>query len=151
MTQLELDAEIMKFTPSRIPQTVDQTERRLRSLVEKEASLAPLGVWAAELNGNAEFFGWFMLMKSEFEFPELGFMIVRKHWGKGLATEVARALIDFGMNGLNLNGLTAATDLDNPASIRVLEKLGFRFLKNTSKHDKIRNQDIELAVYELRK
>ena len=56
---------------------------------------------------------------------ELGYWIARPHWGKGFATEAGRALIDIART-LKLPRLEASHFLDNPASGRVLEKLGFR-------------------------
>ncbi|MFL6750459.1 MAG: GNAT family N-acetyltransferase [Sphingomicrobium sp.] len=55
---------------------------------------------------------------------ELGYWIGRAHWGKGFATEAGRALIDIART-LKLPRLEASHFLDNPASGRVLEKLGF--------------------------
>jgi RimJ/RimL family protein N-acetyltransferase len=55
---------------------------------------------------------------------ELGYWIARQHWGKGFATEAGRALIDIA-RALKLPRLEASHFLDNPASGRVLEKLGF--------------------------
>ncbi len=57
---------------------------------------------------------------------ELGYWIVRRHWNKGYATEAGAALIAAARDGLRLNRLRAGHFLDNPASGRVLEKLGFR-------------------------
>jgi RimJ/RimL family protein N-acetyltransferase len=56
---------------------------------------------------------------------ELGYWISRPHWGRGFATEAGRALIDIART-LRLPQLEAAHFADNPASARVLEKLGFR-------------------------
>ncbi len=47
-------------------------------------------------------------------------------WGRGYATEAARALVDFGFRELGLHRIWADTDPENVASIRVLEKLGMR-------------------------
>ena len=55
---------------------------------------------------------------------ELGYWIGRQHWGKGFATEAGRALIEIA-KALKLPRLEASHFLDNPASGRVLEKLGF--------------------------
>ena len=55
---------------------------------------------------------------------ELGYWIARAHWGKGFATEAGRALIDIA-RALKLPRLEASHFIDNPASARVLEKLGF--------------------------
>ncbi|HXG80188.1 MAG TPA: GNAT family N-acetyltransferase [Sphingomicrobium sp.] len=55
---------------------------------------------------------------------ELGYWIARPFWNKGFATEAGRALIDIA-RALKLPRLEASHFLDNPASGRVLEKLGF--------------------------
>ena len=56
---------------------------------------------------------------------ELGYWIARAHWGRGFATEAGAALIDIA-RALDLRSLEAGHFIDNPASGRVLEKLGFR-------------------------
>jgi len=55
---------------------------------------------------------------------EMGYWIGRAYWGRGIATEASRALIEIA-RGLGLTQLQASHFLDNPASSRVLEKLGF--------------------------
>jgi len=55
---------------------------------------------------------------------EMGYWIGRPYWGRGFATEASLALIDIA-RGLGLPRLEASHFLDNPASARVLEKLGF--------------------------
>lgn len=57
---------------------------------------------------------------------ELGYWIARPYWGLGYATEGAQAVIDLTRDSLRLNRLVASHFLDNPASARVLAKLGFR-------------------------
>jgi RimJ/RimL family protein N-acetyltransferase len=57
---------------------------------------------------------------------ELGYWIARPFWGLGYATEAGAALIAIARDGLRLKRLQAGHFLDNPASGRVLEKLGFR-------------------------
>lgn len=57
---------------------------------------------------------------------ELGYWIARPHWGLGYATEAGRAVLAIARHGLRLKRLSAGHFLDNPASGRVLEKLGFR-------------------------
>jgi ribosomal-protein-alanine N-acetyltransferase len=50
-------------------------------------------------------------------------------WGRGYATESARAVLDFGFRSLGLRKITASTDVPNVASVRVIERLGMRFLR----------------------
>lgn len=55
----------------------------------------------------------------------LGYWIVPSSWGKGFATEAGRAVIDLARETLRIGQLTAQHLVDNPASARVLRKLGF--------------------------
>jgi RimJ/RimL family protein N-acetyltransferase len=58
---------------------------------------------------------------------ELGYWLGEPYWGRGFATEAGRAVTGFGFGTLGLNHLVAGHFADNPASGRVLEKLGFRY------------------------
>jgi len=62
---------------------------------------------------------------------ELGYWIARSYWGRGYATEAATALVDIA-TALGLTQLEGSHFLDNPASARVLEKLGFEPLGITT-------------------
>jgi len=55
---------------------------------------------------------------------ELGYWIAREHWNRGFATEAGLALLAIA-EALGLSRLEASYFIDNPASGRVLEKLGF--------------------------
>jgi RimJ/RimL family protein N-acetyltransferase len=57
---------------------------------------------------------------------EFGYWIARPYWGRGIATEAGRALIANARDTLRLPRLAAGHFADNPASGRVLRKLGFR-------------------------
>lgn len=57
---------------------------------------------------------------------ELGYWIARPYWGLGYGTEAARAVIAIARHGLRLRTLSAGHFIDNPASGRILEKIGFR-------------------------
>jgi RimJ/RimL family protein N-acetyltransferase len=59
--------------------------------------------------------------------PELGYWIGVQHWGRGYATEAARALIDHAFEELGCARLASGARVSNPASRRVLEKCGFQW------------------------
>ncbi len=61
--------------------------------------------------------------KSDFE---LGYWIARDHWGHGYAPEAAMAVMEEGQRHFGVNRYIAGVFADNPASIRVLIKLGFK-------------------------
>jgi RimJ/RimL family protein N-acetyltransferase len=57
---------------------------------------------------------------------DIGFELAPQHWGRGYATEAARAMIGFGFTELGLHRIWSWCIADNVASARVLEKLGMR-------------------------
>ncbi len=59
--------------------------------------------------------------------PEIGYAIGVDHWGRGYATEAARALIDHVFGDLGFEELRGGARVSNPASRRVLEKCGFQW------------------------
>ena len=57
---------------------------------------------------------------------ELGYWVRESHWGRGYATEAGREILDFGFASLKLHRIHARHLVRNPASGRVLQKLGMR-------------------------
>ena len=57
---------------------------------------------------------------------ELGFAVARTHWGQGIASEATEAIVRFAFEEMGLHRLEADVDPRNDASIRCLERLGFR-------------------------
>ena len=56
---------------------------------------------------------------------ELGYLLARKFWRMGLGTEATASCLKYGFENLNFREIIAMTDLENVASQKVLEKIGF--------------------------
>jgi RimJ/RimL family protein N-acetyltransferase len=81
---------------------------------------------------------------------EFGYWIGRYHWGRGYATEAGRAVLEAARHSLRLKRLEAGHFLDNPASGRVLEKLGFRPTgKIVPRHSAGRGEAAPCRLFEL--
>jgi ribosomal-protein-alanine N-acetyltransferase len=61
---------------------------------------------------------------------EIGYALLPEYWGKGLATEIVKKLVDIGLRRLQLRSIVGIIEPDNQASQRVLEKNGFVFEKH---------------------
>lgn len=61
---------------------------------------------------------------------ELGYRLCLKFWGKGFASEAAAAMLGHGFGDLKLARIMAFVLPQNTASVRILEKLGFRYLRD---------------------
>lgn len=55
---------------------------------------------------------------------EMGYQLVRNHWGKGLATKVSRLLLRYGFECLNAHKITADCYASNKGSEKVMQKIG---------------------------
>jgi RimJ/RimL family protein N-acetyltransferase len=73
---------------------------------------APIGVCSIDLREDG---------------PELGYWLGVPYWGRGFATEAARALIDHAFGDLDHDTLISGARVNSPASRRVLEKCGFQW------------------------
>lgn len=90
------------------------------------------GFWAAIEHGSGRFLGWFHLRPQASDppdEPELGYRLRRDAWGRGLATEGSRALIDKAFGELGAMRVYATTMAVNTGSRRVMEKAGMRFIR----------------------
>lgn len=89
----------------------------------------PLGRWGIELKSNGKFIGTIDLHKidSVLKKAAIGYIINKKYWNQGLATEANRAVIELAFEKIGMNKLTALHDKNNPASGKVMEKSGMYF------------------------
>ncbi|GAA2659151.1 MULTISPECIES: GNAT family N-acetyltransferase [Actinosynnema] len=130
---LDSDPDVMRFINGGLPTSPDVVrERVLPRLLHVHPCLGTRGYWAAEVLGSGEFLGWFEFRPLVEDSPavvELGYRLRRSAWGRGYATEGARALIDKGFAELGVERVTANTMAVNSGSRRVMEKSGLVFLR----------------------
>jgi ribosomal-protein-alanine N-acetyltransferase len=82
---------------------------------------------------------------------ELGYWIGKRWWGQGFATEAARAVVDHCFASAGFERVTCGHFIDNPASGRVIAKLGFRFVGADRLWCEARQAEVETLRYELRR
>lgn len=81
---------------------------------------------------------------------EIGYWIAEKYWGQGYATEAARAVVDLARLSLRMKALRSAYFEDNPASGRVLTKLGFKPTgKVVNRQSRGRGEAVRCVLMEL--
>ncbi|MES2684775.1 MAG: GNAT family N-acetyltransferase [Pseudomonadota bacterium] len=84
-----------------------------------------LGIWITSERGTGQRIGFHLLNNIQGEeIIQVGYCLLPAYWGKGYATEMCRALLDYGFETLKLPKLHAITDLGNTASQQVLLKSG---------------------------
>jgi RimJ/RimL family protein N-acetyltransferase len=97
--------------------------------IEQEFESRGFGLWAVEVPGVAPFIGFVGLHAATFEAPftpavEVGWRLARPHWGKGFATEAARAAVAFGFARGGLDEIVSFTSVGNVRSQRVMQRIG---------------------------
>lgn len=83
----------------------------------------------------------------EHETAELGYLLGRRWWGQGLATEAARAVVDWGFHRFRLHKVYARAHVDNTRSWRVMERLGMTREGVLRGHWKMRDEHVDLVYY----
>ncbi len=132
LVELDSDPEVMRYLTGK-PTPRDEIERDLLPwwLAYYERG-DRYGFWAAIEKQAGDFIGWFHFRPgpdAPNDAPELGYRLRRQAWGKGYATEGARALVRKGFTDSDIRRVTASTFQDNRGSRRVLEKSGLRFVR----------------------
>jgi RimJ/RimL family protein N-acetyltransferase len=107
----------------RVPHPYTQADFRffIERVVPSEPTWAIVGRRSAELVGVIG-----LVPHGESRSAELGYYVGRPHWGQGLATEAAQAIVRMALEVYGYAKLTSGYYADNPASGRVLAKLGFK-------------------------
>jgi ribosomal-protein-alanine N-acetyltransferase len=80
---------------------------------------------------------------------ELGYWIGKPYWNQGYCTEAASAAVEYGFNALDLNRIGAIHFMRNPASGRVMQKIGMRFEGERRQAMKRWGEYVDIACYGL--
>jgi RimJ/RimL family protein N-acetyltransferase len=130
LVALDSDPEVMRYITYGVPTPRSVYEETIlpRWFAIYE-STPDLGYWAAEDRATGEFLGWFHLRPDRIDAgeQELGYRLARTAWGKGLATEGARAVLEHGFTRVVADKVSARTLSRNVASQRVMQKCGLGF------------------------
>lgn len=94
------------------------------------------GLFALERRDTHEFIGYTGLAVPDFlpeilPAVEIGWRLARNAWGRGYATEAARASLDFGLRVLRLDRIVSIHEIGNDASGRIMQKIGMTFERET--------------------
>ena len=121
----------------RAPQIVHPRAELERSFRETWLVSKPMALLATVFKPDGNYIGRCGLYPFRDEHDEvvpnqasLAFYIARPYWGRGIATEAGRAFVDYGFNTLGLECIHAGANANNKASNRVIEKLGFQWVRS---------------------
>jgi RimJ/RimL family protein N-acetyltransferase len=130
---MQADPEVRRYVGGK-PRTRTAAEEKFRTVYLPAVSDRK-GMWATVFKPEGCYIGYCgVYPRSGPAGPTpdegvLAFYLARGFWGRGLATEAGRAFIDFGFAVLNLSRIMASVEVGNEASVRVLNKLGFAWVR----------------------
>jgi RimJ/RimL family protein N-acetyltransferase len=125
------DPEMRRYFPDGTL-TLEETREELEWFLNGHPRRPELGLWATVDKASGRFLGRCGLLMWQIdgrEEVEVAYLIDKRYWGQGLATEAAAAIRDHAFETLGLSRLVCLIDQDNAASIRVAEKIGMAFEK----------------------
>jgi len=132
--------------------SIDVTKKILKAFIEEKEVLAivhkdnnkvigSLGLHTSWANDDKEYMN--------LRLKEVGYVLSKDYWGKGLMPEAVKAVIDYCFNVVDLEALTCGHFIENYQSRRVIEKCGFSFVKEAEYYSKQLDKQIKSMKYML--
>lgn len=126
---MNADPLVMEHFPARMTRAESDA---LVAHIEGRFEQDGFGLWALELPGEAPFIGFTGIITVRGDRPfapavEVGWRLAAPYWGRGLATEAARAAVQDGFAAHQLREIVAYTYTGNTRSRAVMERLGMRY------------------------
>lgn len=121
------DYEVVKHNTGKAYISIDQAKALIEIIAEKYEEQKEIR-WGITLKPDQTVIGmcgYNYWHREDFR-ASVGYDLARAHWGKGIMSEALGAVVRFGFEHMNLNRVEADVSAENPASVRVLEKMGFQ-------------------------
>ncbi len=147
---LYCNPDITKYIPD-APRSREEAREELEWHMNGHPRFPELGLWATIHKETGKFIGrcgllpWTIDGQQE---VEVAYTIAQEFWGQGLATEAARAILQYGFEKLNITRLICLIDPENIASQRVAERTGMTLER---KVDGIAGDNFPTLIYSINK
>lgn len=127
LTRLNTDPEVMRYIGDGSLRDREQTRAGIARAQRIYDIFPGLGFWVAEEKPTRRFVGVFALIYIPKTVEiEVGYRLIKSAWGRGIATDGARALVRYGLFELGLDRVVGLTHPENDPSKHVLMKAGLR-------------------------
>lgn len=157
MFELDSDPEVHKYLGNKVISDKNQIAKVI-NLVRQQYIDNGIGRWAVIDKRTNAFIGWtglkFVteLTNGHMNYYDLGYRLIRKYWGQGIATETALICLDYAFNELKIEEVYAAASCENLASNKILQKVGMSFIETFYYEDiKCNWYKIHISDYENKK
>jgi RimJ/RimL family protein N-acetyltransferase len=142
------DTRIYQFIDDAPPPSINELRRRYGRLELRrspDGSQAWLN-WAIYSSADAKYVGYVQATIYDTGVANLGYVLFVEDWGKGYGTEAVRAVIDYLIDVYQTQRFTATVDKRNDRSRRLLEKLGFRAIRDATLESEAQDVAFERVV-----
>lgn len=152
MFEYSSEPDVSRYVPWETHRSIEDTNDFLKYILN-QYNLGKLAPWAIEYKqqnkviGTIDFVAW---LTTHYR-AEIGFILSKKYWGKGLVVEAATKVIEFGFENMELNKIEAPCMVENVQSQRVLQKLGMRLEGILKEKYFIKGKFWDLATYSILK
>jgi [ribosomal protein S5]-alanine N-acetyltransferase len=145
------DPEVTRYVLFDTHRSIEDSVAFLRFAVEGYER-GDFGGWGVVLKDSGAFVGTCGVdygYAPEHARAELGYVLSREHWGKGLMPEAVRAVIRFGFGRMALNRIQARCIAENTASARVMEKAGMTYEGTLREYELIKGAYRDMKFYSI--
>lgn len=134
MFELDSDPEVHRYLGNTPVTTREQSAEAIQFIRQQYLDNG-IGRWAIIDKATNAFIGWTglkwvtTLTNNHIHYYDLGYRLIRKYWGKGIASETAIASLQYAFDKLNAKEVYAMVDCENTGSNKVLQKAGLRLIE----------------------
>ncbi|ATL44450.1 GNAT family N-acetyltransferase [Elizabethkingia sp. HX WHF] len=144
-----LQEKIISDNTSHIPYPYSESDARTWLKMSNDALTAKTGYTFAIREKEGKIIGAIGLHDRGDDKAELGYWIAVPFWNKGYATEAASAILNFGIKELKFHKIYATHFIHNPASGKIMEKIGMQKEAVLKHHMKKEEQYLDIQMYSL--
>lgn len=147
------DEQVTKYLPFETYTEQKQAIDRIEYCMEVYKNLDKPITWAIEYKQDGKMIGSidFVKWNEQDKCAEVGYVINKKYWNKGIMTEALKSVINFGFDNMELNRIEARCDERNTASSKVMEKNGLKYEGTLRKKVFEKGEFISLKYYSILK
>ena len=132
--ELDSDPEVHLFLGNRPAKNIEDSRKELANIQQQYIENG-IGRWAGFEKDTLQFIGWAGLkveknVNGHHRFYDLGYRLKPMYWGRGFATEAAKAFVTFGFDEMKLRIINAYVSANHLSSRAVIEKAGMRFVNS---------------------
>lgn len=146
--ELDSNPQVHTYLGNNPIKTLAEAENVIR-LIQKQYEDLGIGRWAIIEKSTGNFVGWtgfkFIIepTNNRVNYHDLGYRLIERYWGKGIATETAKACLKYAFEVLKLEEVYGICDVDNTGSKNILEKCGLK-LTDTFDNDGVQHYWFEI-------